>query len=386
MTQRQTFRISFLILFVLLLYQFGLILSPFFMPIMWAVILARLTYPMYERLRRWSRGRENLSAALMTLAIVFVAILPAVYLVTLGIQEAIAAYQRATEWIQGGGLKRLPELLLHIPVIGEFSQELIGRAVVTIGDLQGSIVEGGKTVSGFLLAQMGNIAKNTLEFVTDFLLMLFTLFFLLRDGHRLYDILYQAIPLDPEHKAAIVERLTHTVGAVVKGTLLTAMAQGAVAGTTYWLLGIPFPVFLGGLSALLALLPVGGTAFVWGPLAVYLLITGAVWKGLVLIAVGAGLVGLMDNILQPWLIGAKADLPLLFLFFATIGGIAYFGFIGLFLGPIILGIILAAFGIYREEFLGSGSPLVQPTGTVSGETPVAPSGAEREPVGHTLRS
>ena len=379
MSQRQLFRITFLILFVLLLYQLGLILSPFFKPIMWAIILARLTYPVYLRLLRWSRGRENLSAALMTLAIVFVAIIPAVYLVTLGIQEAIGAYQRTMEWIQGGGLKRLPELVLHLPVIGKFSQELIGRAVVTFGDMQGSIVEGGRVASGFLLAQLGSIAKNTVEFMTDFLIMLFTLFFLLRDGDRLYNLLFQAVPLDPEHKAAIIDRLNHTVGAVVKGTLLTAMAQGAVAGATYALLGIPFPVFLGGLSALLALLPVGGTAFVWGPLAVYLLVTAPIWKGIVLIAIGAGLVGLMDNILQPWLIGAKAELPLLFLFFATIGGIAYFGFIGLFLGPIVLGIVLAAFAIYREEFLGNQSSIVPAAGPANGETRPVSAPVQGEP-------
>jgi predicted PurR-regulated permease PerM len=316
----------------------------------------------------------------MTLGIVFVAIVPAVYLVTLGVQEAIGAYQRTAEWVQAGGLKRLPELFFHLPVIGKFSQELMGRAVVSISDLQGSILEGGKAVSGFLIAQLGNVAKNTLTFFTDFLIMLFTLFFLQRDGHRLYGLLYQAIPLDPEHKAAIIKRLNNTVGGVVKGTLLTAMAQGAVAGTTYALLGLPFPVFLGGLSALFALVPVGGTALVWGPLVVYLLITGSIWKGLILLAVGGGLVGLMDNILQPWLIGSKAELPLLFLFFATIGGIAYFGFIGLFLGPIILGIVLAAFEIYREEFVGSAPPFTPPGTVLSDKAPAAPAPVEEEPV------
>jgi predicted PurR-regulated permease PerM len=380
MAQRQLFRITFLILLILLLYQLGLILTPFFMPIMWAIILTRLTYPVHQRLLSWSGGRENLSATLMTLGIVFVAILPAVYLVTLGVQEAIGAYQWVAEWVQGGGLKRLPELFFQLPVIGKFSQELIGRAVVTIGDLQGSILEGGKAVSGFLIAQAGNVAKNTLAFVADFLIMLFTLFFLHRDGHRLYGILYQAVPLEPDHKAAIIERLNRTVGAVVKGTLLTAMAQGAVAGITYALLGVPFPVFLGGLTALLALVPVGGTALVWGPLAVYLLVTGSIWKGLILLAVGGGLVGLMDNILQPWLIGSKAELPLLFLFFATIGGIAYFGFIGLFLGPIILGIVLAAFEIYREEFVGNGPPFTPPGMVISDKARAVPTQVQEEPV------
>jgi predicted PurR-regulated permease PerM len=245
---------------------------------------------------------------------------------------------------------------------------LIGRAVVAIGDLPESIFEGTKAVGAFLLTQAGSVAKNTLEILTSFLIMLLTLFFVLRDGHRFYGALYQAIPLDPEHKAAIGERLKNTVDAVVKGVMLTAMAQGAVAGLAYALLGLSFPVFLGGLTALMALLPFGGTALVWGPLALYLFFTAPVWKGIALIVIGAGLVGLMDNLLQPWLIGSKADLPMLFLFFACLGGIAQFGLIGLFLGPIILGIVLAAFQIYRDEFQDEEpelQPAEQPNGAAN---------------------
>ena len=163
-----------------------------------------------------------------------------------------------------------------------------------------------------------------------------------------------------------MERLDHVMVAVVQGTLLTALAQGFTAGLTYWALGVPFSVFLGALSAIFSLLPFGGTALVWGPIAGYLLWTAPVWKGLVLIGIGAGLVGLMDNLLKPLLVGSKADLPVLFLFFASLGGLAYFGFLGLFLGPILLGIALAVFQIYRENYqaqtgllvkANSGSPL-----------------------------
>jgi predicted PurR-regulated permease PerM len=370
MTRRQLSAITFLVLFGILLYLLGQILRPFFTPILWATIIASFTYPVYERVLRWTRCRENIAAALVTLAVVFVAILPAAYLVYLGIQETIAAYRGASEWIEGGGLKRIPELAARVPGMGHYSQEIIGRGVVAAGGLQGSILEGGKAITGFLIGQVGNVAKNTVEILTGFLIMLFTLFFLLRDGHRLYGAIYDAIPLAPDHKAAIAARLQTTVGAVVKGTLMTALAQGAVAGITYWILGLPFPVFLGGLTALLAMLPLGGTSLVWGPLSIYLLLTGPIWKGIVLIVLGAGLVGLMDNVLQPWLIGAKAELPMLLLFFVTIGGIAYFGFIGLFLGPIILGILLAAFQIYRDEFQSEQSRVV------AVETRCAPDGQD----------
>jgi predicted PurR-regulated permease PerM len=188
--------------------------------------------------------------------------------------------------------------------------------------------------------------------------MLFTLFFLFRDGPQTWDTIFRAIPLEEEHKAKIFERLNTTMKAVVRGTLLTAVAQGATAGVTYYLLGVPFSVFLGALSGLLSLLPVGGTAIVWAPVALYLLFSGAVAKGVILIGVGLGLVGLMDNLLQPLLVGGKARLPVLPLFLASLGGLAYFGFLGLFLGPVLLAVVLVTFVIYQEEYQQQGSDII----------------------------
>jgi predicted PurR-regulated permease PerM len=145
---------------------------------------------------------------------------------------------------------------------------------------------------------------------------------------------------------------------VVNGTLLTALAQGVTAGLTYYLLGLPFAVFWGALSGLLSLLPVGGTAIVWVPIALYLLLSGAVAKGVILIAVGVVLIGLMDNILHTVLIGGKARLPLLPLYLASFGALAYFGFLGLFLGPILLAVTFEMLVIYQEEYQQEGSDTI----------------------------
>jgi predicted PurR-regulated permease PerM len=360
----QVLSTAFLILCALVLYQLALIFAPFFTPILWALILARLFYPLYQYLLRLLRGQASLSAFLSTLAVTFVAVLPVAYVAFLAITETIHAYQTAMLWVQNGGLKRLPTALSGLPFIGNISQELLGRFVLAYGDLQGSLLEGGKAVSAVLLTGVSGLAKNTFDLVTDFLIMLFTLFFFFRDGQRLYDVFYDAVPIDEDHKAAIFDRLTQTMIAVVRGTLLTALAQGVAAGVTYWALSVPFPVFLGSVSALLSLLPFGGTALVWVPVATYLFWTAPLWKGIVMIAVGVGLIGLMDNFLQPLLVGSGADLPVLFLFFASIGGLAYFGFIGLFLGPILLGIAIATFKIYRENYQAPTSQLVKPEAAV----------------------
>ncbi|MDQ6735466.1 MAG: AI-2E family transporter [Nitrospirota bacterium] len=358
----QVLSTAFLVLCSLLLYQLALIFAPFFTPILWALILVRLFDPLYQHLTRLLRGQGTLSAALSTLAVTFIAVLPVAYLAFLAVTETIHAYQAAMAWVQGGGLKRLPALVAGLPLIGNLSQELLGRFVLAYGDLQGSLLEGGKAVSAVLLTGVSGLAKNTFDLITDFFIMLFTLFFLFRDGHRLYDTFYDAIPIEETHKAVIFDRLNHTMIAVVRGTLLTALAQGLAAGLAYWALDVPFPVFLGSLSALFSLLPFGGTALVWAPVATYLFWTAPLWKGIVMIVIGVGLVGLMDNFLQPLLVGSGADLPVLFLFFASIGGLAYFGFIGLFLGPILLGIAIAAFKIYRDTYQTRAGLLVTPEG------------------------
>lgn len=356
----QVLSTAFLILCSLVLYQLAVIFAPFFTPILWALILARLFYPLYEYLSRLLRGQTTLSAALSTLAVTLIAVLPVAYLAFLAITETIHAYQAGMTWVESGGLKRLPAAVSGLPFIGNISQELVGRFVLAYGDLQGSLLEGGKAVSAVLLTGVSGLAKNTFELITDFFIMLFTLFFFFRDGHRLYDVFYDAVPIDQAHKAAIFDRLTQTMISVVRGTLLTALAQGVVAGLTYWALDVPFPVFLGSISAFFSLLPFGGTALVWAPVAAYLFWTASLWKAMVMIAVGVGLVGLMDNFLQPLLVGSGADLPVLFLFFASVGGLAYFGFIGLFLGPILLGIAIAAFKIYRDNYQTPASLLVTP--------------------------
>ncbi len=351
MSRQQLFTVTFLLVFLVLLWELGLILSPFFSPILWAVILATTTYPLYAWLLARVGHRENIAAAIMTGGLLITAVAPAVYGMILAGQQGMEAYEQASVWVKEGHLKDIGALFAKIPGVGSLSQELVGHLIVAgSGQIEISLLEGGKSVSTFLLSQGVNFGRNALLLATDFLIMLFTLFFVFRDGAHTYGTIFRAIPLEEEHKAKIFERLNTTMKAVVRGTLLTAVAQGATAGVAYYLLGVPFSVFLGALSGLLSMLPVGGTAIVWVPIALYLLLNGAVAKGVILIGVGAGLVGLMDNLLQPLLIGGKARLPVLPLFLASFGGLAYFGFLGLFIGPILLAVALVTFVIYQEEY------------------------------------
>jgi predicted PurR-regulated permease PerM len=360
MTQEQTFSLTFILIFVSLLVLLGLVFAPFLPTIFWATILARLMYPLYQNILRLFSGREGLAAGVSTVVVMLVVVAPFLYLFILGVQQSIDAYQQVAAWVDRGGLKSAGESLSKLPGINRISQHVIGRLVVAHGQVELSFLEATKWLTDYLTIQAAGIATNVILVVTNTLVLLFTLFFLFRDGARLYGRLYDAIPLEATHKARIMAHLNRTVSGVVRGSLISALAQGLVAGLAYATLAVPFPVFLGALTALLALVPFGGTALVWGPIAVWLLATGAWLKALILVAIGGTLIALIDNIVYSWLAGARARLPVIFLFFASLGGLAWFGFLGLFVGPLLLAAVIAAFKIYEEDYRASAcTPVIK---------------------------
>lgn len=350
MTRRQLFAACFFAVLLVLLYQIGIIFKPFLLPVLWAAILAHVTFPLHTRLTALLKERETLSAALLTIGIMAIVVVPVVFLASLLVQEAASAYGAINVWVQSGGVKRLPHAIALLP-FGGYLQELIGRIVVSPGDLESFLLQSSKALSGFVVEQVAGFAKNVFLLAANFLVMIFTLFFFFKDGKRLLDGFYRVIPLEESHKAKIFSRLDQTITAVVKGMVITAIVQGLLAGIAYAALGVPVPVFLMALTIVLAPLPFGGTALIWGPVALYLFWTGPMWKAVAMLAWGAGVVTTVDNVLKPLLIGQEAKLPVLFLFFSILGGLGAYGLIGLFLGPIMLAILLTAVQIYREEYL-----------------------------------
>jgi predicted PurR-regulated permease PerM len=357
MTRQQLFTFCFFAVLLVLIYQVGVIFRPFLLPVLWAAILAHVTCPLHVRLTALLKGREMISAGLLTLGIMALVVVPVVFLTFLFIQEAGSAYDAVHAWVQSGGVKRLPALLASLPFGGRL-QELIARHVTSSGDLETFLLQSSKAVSGFVMEQATGFAKNVFLLGANFLVVIVTLFFFFKDGKRLLDGLYRIIPLEDAHKEKIFSRLDLTITAVVKGMVITAIVQGLLAGLAYAVLDVPVPVFLMALTILLAPLPFGGTALIWGPVAAYLFWTAPMWQGIAMVAWGAGVVTTVDNFLKPMLIGQGAKLPVLFLFFSILGGLGAYGLIGLFLGPILLAILLTAIQIYREEYLSEPSPPV----------------------------
>jgi predicted PurR-regulated permease PerM len=199
--------------------------------------------------------------------------------------------------------------------------------------------------SQFIAAQALNIGQATFELVVRMFVMLYLLFFLLRDGDELFRIIKDAVPLRPEQQRAIFSKFATVIRATVKGTIVVAVLQGALGGLIFWFLGIRAALLWAALMALLSLLPAVGAALVWFPVALYLLVTGAVWQGLVLIAFGVLVIGLVDNLLRPILVGTDIRMPDYVVLLSTLGGIEIFGMNGIVLGPLIAAMFMVVWDI-----------------------------------------
>jgi predicted PurR-regulated permease PerM len=340
---------AFLLLLVAVSLAFAWILWPLFGAILWGVILAIVFTPMYRRLRRSLRQRRTL-AALATLGIILLlVILPLTLVTALLVQEGAGVYQR----IQSGEFDLGRYFQQTFNALPGWVTGVLDRFELTnLGLVQERLSAALKRSSQFLAGQALNLGQNTLNFVLSSFVMLYLLFFLLRDGDALVERIRAAIPLHPAQLRTLASRFTGVIRATVKGTLVVAVVQGALGGLIFWLLGIHAPVLWAALMALLSLLPAVGTGLVWLPVAIYLLATGATWQGLVLIAYGVLVIGLVDNVLRPILVGKDTRMPDYVVLISTLGGIAIFGINGFVIGPMIAAMFMAVWGMFSVSHSG----------------------------------
>jgi predicted PurR-regulated permease PerM len=343
---------AFLALLVAVSLAFAWILWPFFGAVLWAVILAILFAPPYRRLLKSKRPRRTL-AALATLGVILVlVILPLTLLTALLVQEGAAVYER----IQSGEFDIGRYFQQTFNALPGWLKGLLDRFGLTnLGLIQARLSDALKTSSQFLAGRALNLGQNTLNFVLSLFVMLYLLFFLLRDGDTLVETIRAAIPLHPERLRTLAGRFTGVIRATVKGTLVVAVVQGALGGLIFWLLGIHAPVLWAALMAVLSLLPAVGAALVWLPVAVYFVATGAIWQGIVLTAYGVLVIGLVDNVLRPILVGKDTRMPDYVVLISTLGGIAVLGINGFVIGPVIAAMFIAVWGMLGEARSASGS-------------------------------
>jgi predicted PurR-regulated permease PerM len=218
--------------------------------------------------------------------------------------------------------------------------------VASLGGMQEKISAGLLKGSQQIAAQALNIGQSTFEFIVSVTIMLYLLFFLFRDGNTLSRRIKDSIPLRAELRDALLEKFTVVIRATVKGSLLVALAQGALGGLIFWLLGINAALLWAVLMAFLSLLPAIGAGLVWMPVALYLLATGSFLYGVILIAYGFLVIGLVDNLLRPMLVGKDTKLPDYVVLISTLGGIEVFGLNGFVIGPVIAAMFITVWDIF----------------------------------------
>lgn len=314
------------------------IVSPFLSPIAWAAILAYSTWPLYRRIRpifgRWSRT----AAFAMTSLLAAVVVVPLLWVLVLFGQELMIAY-RALGALSAQGPYALPAFIRHIPWIGDQLQQQVDLYSAEPAALVRQAGVWMQAWSRELTALAGGIGRN----VGKLLVTMVTVFFLYLDGERIVDQSRRVLGrFFGNHLDPYVATMATMTRSVVYGLVVTAFAQGLVAGIGYAIVGLPASVLLGVLTGLLSVVPVVGTGIVWGSLSVYLGVTGHVWKAVILAAFGLLVVHPTDNILRPLLISNATRVPFLLVMFGVLGGMTAFGLVGAFVGPIILAMGLAA--------------------------------------------
>src|ERR1700722_9568503 len=339
-------RIFALVVAVILGYALILIFAPFIGPMAWAAFLAFLLYPLNLRLRRRLSG-SGVAAGVLTLLAPIIILLPLSAISIDFVAQASALMQKLQKSAAELDIKSLSDLQ-QFPWIARINVWLEAHAGISAEQIQSWLVSGTREILTRAASLGGGFFLGALGSLLGFAIMLFLLFFFLRDGDALLLRARRLIPLDEERKGRLFRQLSDVTRAIVVGTSVTALLQGALIGIGFTIASLPSPVVFGVLAALLSMLPVGGAAFVWGPAAIWLFIDGRWGYGLFMLAWGI-LLGGLDNILRPMLISGRARISALAVFIGVLGGIPAFGSIGIIAGPVVLSLALALIEFAEES-------------------------------------
>lgn len=316
-----------------------IVLKPFLVPVIWAVILTFVTWPLYARLRSVLRGRNTVSALLMTVLLAAAFVVPVLWLIGLLRTDLASGFQQFSAFLTSG--RQLPPWLANLPWLGDVLQEFLDRVSRDPAALRaelGSLVD---QSLGEIRSIIGGVGRNLGK--TFFALL--TAFFMYRNGEQLAEqvrAVLERVVGDRVH--GYLTAIGDTTRAVVYGIVLAALAQGVLAGLGYWAVGLQAPALLGAATALIALIPFGAP-LIWISLGVWLLITDRTGAGIGLLLWGALAVSWVDNLIRPLVISNATRIPFLLVLFGVLGGIAAFGLVGLFVGPVILAVLMA---VWRE--------------------------------------
>jgi predicted PurR-regulated permease PerM len=336
----------FLGIALLVVLGFALMITrPFLSPMASAIILAVVFYPAHERVLRWTKSKPGLASLISTLALLFLFCVPVLIVLTLAANEAVGAAQYLTKkTAEEGGITKF------LTIIADRALLFVGRWIdVSKFDVRGAISSHVQQAGVWVLGSGASILRGFTRIVVNSLITLVIVFFFFRDGKAWLHTAVEATPLSPSQAHRLLSNISDTIVANVYGILSVGLAQGLLTGIAVAIVGIPSPLLLGLAAAIASLVPVVGAAIVWVPCGLYLIFTGALWKGVFVLLWGVLVISAADNIIRPWVVSGKVELHPLVLLFFILGGVEAFGFIGLFLGPVVASVLAVLYTMFREE-------------------------------------
>jgi predicted PurR-regulated permease PerM len=341
---RRCFLIGTILILGWVLLQF---LEPFWAPLGWAALLAFMLDPLHRWLTRKLRGKTGYSAAIITALTPFFIIAP---IVSFGLVFA-RQVGLLIEYLRGRQLSSFTEIVQKtesLPIVGRLMGWLGSDVSITAEQVEQWLVSGAQSALKSAAALGGNVAIGVVGTLVGFFLMLFLLFFLLRDGKTMLRQVLRLVPMESERRTTLLEYLSNVMRAVVFGHALTAVVQGTLVGIGFAIVGLPSPVVFGVFAAIAAFIPAAGTGFVLVPAVLYLVFSGQ-WGWAIFLAAWSVGVGFSDNFLRPYLTQQRAQVSTLSVFVGVIGGVAAFGFIGSLIGPVVLALMVALLQFASEQ-------------------------------------
>lgn len=348
-------RRSFLAMLIIVTVAFIYLITPFFGAVFWACTIGLIFHPLYIRLLDKFKGRRNIAALVTLTTCTIIGVIPALFVLALFVQQGATLYKR----LQSGGIdpsRYVEQIQTAFPRL----EQLLSNFNIDLKNVSMQLSESAIAISKYAAQHAIQIGQGTLHGFVSIGLMLYIAYFILRDGRSLVSLLVRALPLGDERERLLFLKFSEVTRATVKGNLVVATVQGALGGIIFWILGIPGAVLWGVVMTLLSLIPVVGAGLIWAPVAVYLFAAGNIQDAVVLTLFGVFVIGLVDNILRPILVGRDTKLPDYLVLLSTLGGIVLFGINGFVLGPLLAALFVAFWGIFMREFNIPASDANQP--------------------------
>lgn len=336
------------------LYLCWLMLKPFIGVLGWAAVLVIVFYPIHRRIA--AKTKQPSLSAFLSCILVIVTILGPVALVTIAVLNELS-----------NALQNVNATIAYLfdpnsPVTGRLLQWLSRYVDVTQLGTEEYLLDQLKNRTGMIAGQTLGFLGGVLGILVQVFFVIFTMYYLFRDGDKVFNVIRNSLPLEDDQADAVMKRTRDVIGASVYGVFVIAMIQGTLGGLAFWALGLPSPLVWGVVMTFLSMIPMVGAFIVWIPAAIYLAASGQWVKSVLLVAWGSLVIGTIDNLLRPKLVGGRTRLHELLIFFAVLGGLHVFGVLGLVLGPVVLAIALALVEVFRAATQSSANQKQPATG------------------------